>query len=240
MNATLQIFAKDFSILNCQASFFFPDGDVITPKVHKDLLPTLLQKNDFDVFPIPLPPGIPNEIPRLVLKTKLDDTRIEIAPARINFHRKLQAGGGSKILLEQFPELALPAIKIFLDYFKPRVDRVGLVITRFSQKDKPAERLAEHFCNPAIRGNPVKRTDSFEIHSHKVYKMPSKIDVNSWVRCKSALLDPGSLPAIIVEQDINTLGDQPETTDYSYQKITDFLKDATSESEDIFHKYFEG
>jgi hypothetical protein len=61
--------------------------------------------------------------------------------------------------------------------------------------------------------------------------------VNSWVRCKSALvIQPTQSRAVIVEQDINTVEDIDSV--FNLAKIEDFYQESRNDMNDILSIYF--
>jgi len=90
--------------------------------------------------------------------------------------------------------------------------------------------------------NPLKRPENFELHAHKVYTMSSGLNVNSWVRNKTALAnDPeagGPTPVVLVEQDLNTLTEVQHHTTFSAEDLASFLDVSTNELDEIFSAYY--
>jgi len=79
--------------------------------------------------------------------------------------------------------------------------------------------------------------------NHKVYSPAGAgIDyrINSWVRCKTAELETGHRPVIMVVQDLNTLASDAETRRLTLEQLKRFFQMARLEADEIFAKYFPG
>ena len=123
------------------------------------------------------------------------------------------------------------------------VGHVGLVVYRTCSVDNPAQALIQRFCNQSSQREPFNRSESFEVHNHKVY-VPQRKDIdyriNSWVRCKSASRVADDSPAILVEQDLNTLPNETDSRRFEPEQIRASFEMAALEADEILRKYFPG
>jgi hypothetical protein len=141
-----------------------------------------------------------------------------------------------------------PALGVLLDYqraMSARVGRLALVITRAAPRAQPAMLLSRHFCKErwyeAPRNlAPLNRPENFELHAHKTFNLGGLLNVNSWIRNKTAFLGSTGAPQpiVLVEQDINTLADLTETTTFSEEQIQSFFGLALPEMDHILALYY--
>ena len=109
--------------------------------------------------------------------------------------------------------------------------------------DGPGGCSIQRFCNESSQREPFNRSESFEVHNHKVYRpQRAGIDytINSWVRCKIARTPTGDSPAILVEQDLNTLASDANLRRIFPEQIHAFFEMAAVEADEIIRKYFPG
>jgi hypothetical protein len=120
------------------------------------------------------------------------------------------------------------------------VGRVALVIYRICPVENPAQALIKRFCNADSQREPFNHSETFEIHNHKLYTPKEGINyaINSWVRCKSAIMAQDSRPLILVEQDLNTLSHDVANRRFTADEVRLFLETASREADDILRKYF--
>lgn len=124
-----------------------------------------------------------------------------------------------------------------------RVGRLGLVITRSCPVESPARVLVERFCrddvkDPGSPDAPLRKSLNFEIHNHKRYNLPAGFTVNSWVRCRTGALGKDGRPALLIDQDINTLTEEIGERNFSVGEIASFYDTGVQEADTILRKYF--
>ena len=85
---------------------------------------------------------------------------------------------------------------------------------------------------------PLNRPENFELHAHKRYALYGEEVVNSWVRNKSAYKASDEKPVILVEQDLNTLGEQVLAREYTDEEMGLFFDAASSELDHILSIYY--
>ena len=187
-----------------------------------------------------LPEEVPPEIPRVVLQSSDKTLRLEAGPARMNCHWNRPKDGES-------PDLSIVVARCcevqeqYVRETSVRVGRLGLVVTRICKVENPAQMLVRRFCNAESQKESFNRSANFEIHNHKEYTPQREglaFKINSWVRCKTANLQGDGGPAILVEQDLNTLAAEIEQRRFDPEQIRQFSQAAAAEAEDIFRKYF--
>jgi hypothetical protein len=183
----------------------------------------------------------PVTLPLLSLSDVGKNKRLQVSPGRVD------------LFLEDKREIAVDvmeswfawSIDFFLDYLREttaNVNRVACVVTRVAPDATPALTLARHLCQDRWLKGPLNRPENFELHAHKTFPLQGLFEINSWFRCKTALL--GETPqsgrvvpnAIMVEQDFNSLADQEASV--STESIKTFFEVAPSEFYKVLEKYF--
>jgi hypothetical protein len=235
-----ELSAKNFSLALCQASLFTPDEEISTAKITKSLLPKWLERFDADPMLLPYEHGMPRELPRIILKSKTDAWRCDIASLRIN-------------LIWQQPRIAVPAptlegfyfeaVKFLTEYaslLECRVGRIAAIIHRYACHDNPGRLLASHFCRDRWLDKPLNRPENFELHSHKKFSLRGQFEVNSWIRNKTGSLSQREerSPIVLVEQDLNTLSEEADKRSFGEQEIRNFFAFAAAEFETILKIYY--
>lgn len=184
---------EDFRLASYQATLFTPDEEVSSVKLIKGLLPRWTERFDAEPTIVPAMEGIPREVPRLILQSKSEDWRCEIASARINlFWRKPKADAPEPTLAQFFAE-ATRLLNEYREFLGARVGRIAAVLKRYAQHPSPGLFLAKHFCRESWLTRPLNRPEHFELHAHKRFSLAGRFDVNSWVRSKTGKLSPGTV-----------------------------------------------
>ena len=235
--------SQNFLLNVAQGSIFTPEhSGFASGKAVGTVLAIFRDRFDGDMQVLPIPSEVPPEIPRVILQSGDSQWRLTMAPARIDsgWHAK-PAGAG--LSLEAVAKECAEVLERYVRESHVRVGRVGLVVNRICSADKPAETLIQRFCNESSQREPFDRSESFEVHNHKVY-LPLRTDINykinSWVRCKSARLVADDRPAILIEQDLNTLPNESDLRRFAPEQIRDFFQMAALEADEILRKYFPG
>jgi hypothetical protein len=194
---------------------------------------------DGPVFSLPIPPSfhVPDEVVRASVQSKDGNWKIEAAGSRINsFWQKVSDS-------DECPADVVPQCARFLERYSRSyahaVNRLALVITSVSEKPNPGQLLIDSFCNTEAQSGPLQGSASFELHNHKVYSLPGNppIYVNSWVRCRTGFLGEDKRPALVVEQDMNTvIGSEP--TVFKPTQVSKFYRSAAMELNKILKEYF--
>jgi len=237
-----EISATDFSLALCQASLFTPDEEFSTAKIMKSLLPRWLERFDADPMMLPYEQGMPQELPRIILKSRTDAWHCDIASVRINLAwRRPKSAAVATPTLESFYNESVTFLSDYVRLLECRVARIAAVIHRYAVHDKPGLLLASHFCKDRWLERPFNRPDQFELHAHKRFRLPGQqFEVNSWVRSKTGFLSNGDQrrPIVLVEQDLNTLAEESDKHSYSESDIHDFFATAIPEFDSILKLYY--
>ena len=162
--------------------------------------------------------------------------RLSISEARADFVR-YRDEDDTLIDKDAFAKLCSDVYREYMESTSARVGRIAFVSIKYLMNDCPGLTLAQNFCKGNLLEEPFNRPENFEIHSHKKYILDD-FNVNSWVRCKSGILQPGDVPIILAEQDINTVSEELANNEFSLEEISSFVKLAVSEQETILVKYF--
>ncbi len=124
------------------------------------------------------------------------------------------------------------------------VGRLALIVYRSARVPEPAQALVSRFCDVGAKDQssvaaPFRNSKGFQIHNHKQYQLPgTSLIVNSWVRCKSATMATNNEPVILVEQDVNTLAEATETSQFSIDELERFCRSSLSETNGVLDLYF--
>jgi len=214
-----------FEVSVCQATIFTPDEELSAAKVMGGFYPNCLDLFDSEPEVRPSLPGFPAEVPRIILKNKLDSMRLEIAAARTNFFLRKTREEGDSLSLERFYQEATRLFSQYQELTGCRVGRSAAVVTRFGNHDTPALFLSRHFCRDRWIEAPLDRPESFELHARKRFELADKLMVNSWVRNKTGYLaiEESKTPIVLVEQDINTLAEEAADSSFTPKDIELFF-----------------
>ena len=236
--------ASAFHFRQYQTATYYANMQLAVGKVMPRLLGDLSDVLDRDPITVPVPDEAPIEIPVIILSNKDQSIRMQISRARadVYWHRK-QANADMD--LNEFCDFAQRAINSYQEATQVLPGRIALVVHRAQPDENPAKALAAHFCRPTLlldepgRKGPLNRPEKFELHAHKTFGL-DRFAVNSWVRCKTGTIREGTEehPAILVEQDLNTLAERLTDTEFSMMDIRDFHRLAIRELEVILRIYF--
>lgn len=236
--AVKMVKSRDFKIFSAQISIFTPELNFSLNNIHIDLGSKHSSILDGDPVLLPLPNEAPFEIPRLIMSSVDQKLKLEIAKSRLNFFR-FRKEDIEDISIESFLAAGLRIINDYMECTSARVGRIAVVKRLFAENDNPGLTLASHFCKDEWMKQPFNRPENFEIHAHKKYPLPkNKLNINSWVRCKTGQLKNIDEPIILVEQDINTLAEDLDKNDFDMKFISNFCDEVFVEQKDILNKYF--
>jgi len=236
----LMITTHDFSsVVAVQTAVFTPGGMPPWPRFIASVLSSHAHRYGGDITSLPLPEHIPAEVPRVVLQSTDGAHRLEAARSRMNAHWQAADGGVVDIaaIARECSEVQVALAR----HHHLRVGRLALIVTRVCRVEQPAQTLIERFCSPQAQREPFNRSATFEIHNHKQYtprQADSRWVLNSWVRCKTATLLMDRQPAVLVEQDLNTLAEELEASCFTPDQTLQFFELAAREVEEIFALYF--
>jgi len=204
------------------------------------LYPKCIDFFDADPEVLPNMPGLPPEVPRIILRNKNNSLKFEIAASRINFFGRFKLNDKLPLDVKKF---YINAVDLFLRFHEItgcRIGRLAAVRTSFVIHENPGLFLARHFCKDTWDKAPLNRPENFELHSHKVYKLADRFNVNSWVRNKTGFLvtEEKKTRIILSEQDLNTLVDKTEGLAYDIKDIELFYNKITPEFDKVLCQYY--
>lgn len=224
---------RSFAVAKVQMTVFTPDEEVSAVK-----LVALLGKAwhaRFDQEPTVQPPGLlPPDVPRLLWGSSSGSYACEIASSRLNLYwaRTKQSEHPPSDLVSAFVELLID----YKTVVNARVARLAFVLTRYVLVDNPGHFLANHFCKDRWARAPFNRPESFELHAHKVYQLPTGLAVNSWVRNRTGKASGD--PIVLLEQDLNTLSEEVNSAAFSDAEIKGFFEACPAEADAILSLYY--
>jgi hypothetical protein len=231
---------RDFTLDFVQAVFFLQGHDYTPSQAVSRILKSSAGRFDGDMQVLPLPAEVPAEIPRVLLQSADSCWRLSMAPARIDSFWNRRAGRETLTLRDAVHECAILPLG-YIGETGAHVARLALVLQRWCPDAIPSQTLIRHFCKEWTQEQPFRRSESFEIHNHKVYSPGTGgIDyrINSWVRCKSGRLLADNSPLIIVEQDLNTLTGEEPPSRFDITRAEAFFRTIVGEADEIFNRYF--
>lgn len=198
----------------------------------------------FDGEPIvtPLAPGLPPDVPRLVIPSADGRWRIQVAPRRCDIFWETPPEQGD-IPADEFVGEAVQAFAAYfeqvIDPEELRVTRMAYTTRRWAPSANPGHELAQYFCRAELQeaDGPLNRPEDFQLHAHKRYDPGGLPQVNSWVRWVAARNPRTGQGAIVLSQDLNTLAEQEDTARYSYEDVHNFIDRAAREVDAILHTY---
>jgi hypothetical protein len=238
---SVSVTTQDFVVARVQVVAFPTERQLPPNKVIATLLTKYADRFNGDLLALPLPQDIPAEVPRAILQSSDQRFRFEIALSRLS--SQWQRLDDETTNFEEVVSGCIDVLQYCVNELTPRVGRLALVVTRVCPCEAPAQTLIQRFCRDDTQQEPFNRSSNFEIHNHKEYVLPEiepKLTINSWVRCKTASLAKTDRPAILVEQDLNTLAQENEQRQFTADQIRAYFKVVTREADDILRKYFPG
>lgn len=240
--------ANDFRAIRVQFALFTPGLQFRSAKILAHLLTRY--ESQFDGEPITFPPfplqkgPAPKGVialkvePQLTLQSQDGKLRLEATPGRLDVSKECEA------ISEEDAERHLGwACDLGLSYLRfndAKAGRVACIIHRLCDVESPAVALSRHFCKERWIAGPLNRPSDFELHAHKRFLLPGLFEVNSWMRFKTAYVRNGEDPTpnkILVEQDLNSLGEQIESREMSEAEIRGFFELAPREMRHVLEMY---
>src|SRR5687768_6206727 len=106
----MRITAGDFTVASCLATAFTPDGEISVTQFLTRLVPSWSGRFDAEPSLVSLPDGMPKEIPLVILRSKSEQWRCEVAAGRINVSwRRVSTRDGAMTAAQAYAE-AIPLI----------------------------------------------------------------------------------------------------------------------------------
>jgi hypothetical protein len=117
---------------------------------------------------------------------------------------------------------------------------MAAVLHRYAQHPSPGEFLARQFCQERWLSGPLTRPENFELHTHKTFLLAEKLRVNSWLRSKTGMATTRqeNHPAVVVEQDLNTLAEEAGKREFTREEIERFFSAVVPEFDKILQLYY--
>lgn len=227
--------AKDFEVLSLQVTIFTPALIFLPSKILQFLMEKYATIFDAAPVSVPLPSGIPKDIPRILFSNLNKTLKLEISEARVNIFRYFQPN--EDVDRDEFYKICKSIFNDYVICTSAKIGRLALIAVKICKQENPSLALAKHFCKEQYIIEPFNRPQNFEINSHKKYVFRD-FDINSWVRCKAEILQEGNSPVIFVQQDINTLAEEVETREFTISMLQRFMSIISIEQNSILEKYF--
>lgn len=173
-------------------------------------------KAHFNIDPllVPMPPGLPPELPQLVFTNEPEGWQLQIGPARFDVVWDTKKLPDVPPLDVAFADIRTTLLQIYdaLVPFGARIHRLGVVIAFDSEGTAPHELLRKKH----LKGTPTP--DPEEVRYMFLQKLEAgTFRLNQWTR----LISYSSPPHLVVEVDINTIQESP--LDVDEKTITSFL-----------------
>ncbi len=231
--------ANDFVLMQAQASIFTPGMNFQTNRVLAQLLAQYADQFNGEPVTIPVPEGFPlaAETPRFILQSRDGSLRLQAAPSRLDVVR---AGDTLNTTdpLPAFLDWCLGLFDTYLAVTTGRVGRVAAVVQRKASPERPARAVAEHFCQQYLLDGPLNRPSDFEVHAAKQFDLYEGLRINSWFRCKTAVLLPTRQTIVQIEQDFNSLPEETETREFGQQERRRFFGSLPDGFQQVMALYF--
>jgi len=229
---------SEFKILTLQLVIYTPEIIIKKNIILQKIMESYSDKFDGDTVSLPIPDDAPKEIPRLSLFDSQKKYKFETAISRTDFHIF------SKELFEIESNLKFyfELIQKYIECTNASIGRMAIVVTKFIEKENPTNFLVKYFCDKTlIKNKHFNNLNDFELHFRKIISLKN-FKINSWVRCKNALLNFGNkknLDSILVIQDMNTLfSEELESNRYSVNDLKEFSRLALDKQSNILQKIF--
>lgn len=237
--------ARDFRTAHVQLSLFTPGLQLRPGKVLAFLVADYGEQFDGDPVSLPKFPGdLPVEVPQLILQSADGKLKLQASAARLDVFK-----GGESFSEEEIAAHLDWATGLGLSYLhrtQAHAARVACVLHRMADDANPARALSSHFCKQRWTDTALNRPGDFELHAHKRFRLDDLFEINSWVRCKTAVRveedkEKGKVSApnlILVEQDFNSLAEQMEERELRQEEIRRFFALAPAEMRHVLGLYF--
>jgi len=179
--------------------------------------------------------------PIVLMQDAAKSLRIVAGHDRLDIFRDAESNAEES---EGFINWAVELIVKYIKHTSATAGRLALIGQRVTPSDNPAKELSRHFCQDRWIDTAINRPQDFELHSHKCFKLGELFDVNSWVRCKTAIKREGAVAnatkadLVFVEQDINSLAEVAELRNIPESELRRFFPEAMTEMVKVLSLYF--
>lgn len=219
-----------------QVSAFTKDQELSPTRVMRRALRLWGELYDGEPMALPIADTVPPEVATVTLVSQDGRHRLEAARTRVNLFR-IRVGEPPLDLDGSETDLALRLVEIFEGEEAP-IGRLAAVATRFADAAQPGLDIAKQFIRPEWIAGPLNRPKTLEIHAHKIFNLTESLQVNSWVRIKTAQRALDLTPIVVVEQDINTLAEERQEREFDRSAAVDFFQRVARELATVLALYF--
>ena len=232
----------DFRVIKYQGSIFTPDLSISNSLVFIKVIAELLgEKLKGNPSVLPIPQDAPANIPRMQFISHDKKWILTISLARTDLiFVDPSISNPVDVNVEEFSGLCSNFFINYKEKLNIRVQRLAFVTDRVSPDDQAASFIVKKFCKDELAqdGKPFNNLHKFEIHSLKTYDWRG-YHLNSWVRIKASDLQAGKIvPALVVQNDLNTLPSGKESDrDFSQEEIKKFFLEIPEHLSGILKKY---
>lgn len=229
--------ASEFTVESIQVSIWASNNDV-------PIIPTFRcivnSGSAFESDPEFLPSFGPLDIPIVVLKSKDQSSKLEIAQNRINAYWN-KTSESSVNLREQ--ALDLGTILGHLSSEVPfAAGRLALVVGRWKQSTDAVSEIGKLFLSPTVLPRPgsAQEGDELDLRIQMRSELPSGLTVNNWLRVSNrVLVPPMSGTVLFIEQDINTLASRQSEASFDPLDVQNFVTSALASMDQWVDKALE-
>lgn len=180
---------------------------------------------DSDPVLLPIPDDAPAEIPRIILASKDQRYRCNVATGRLEF--AFVEGGEPQKKMEDVREQFLTVLRtiasVLKEEWKARVFRLGFVTGLLAFHSDPVGLLKGEYIREGALGSPQQ----LEVHTLSRLTLDD-VEVNRWCRLSTIAIptQKGERKALSVIFDINTITDKKH--DFGVDSLTAFYDRATT------------
>lgn len=194
---------------------------------------------DGDPISLPLPPGVPPELPGAILQSHDQSLFLEMARTKINLYWKSSVSNRDTAMdIRDIYSQFANRIATIAEQNKVVIGRLAALRQSLGNEHKPGKALSQQFCHEGIVNGPLKQVEGFELHAHKVFELYEAQNVNSWIRIKTSGSPGPDYEHIVVEQDINTLAEEINVRNFDKANIIRFFHEASKQLDSIINEYF--
>ncbi len=227
-----------FNIASIQCSIFTPGFSFRPAAFLAYLLEHWSEKFDGTPVSIPVPENAPPEIPSIILTSNDNSLKMNVSRQRTNVFWNRTSSEVNPNVLSIIYEMNDILQNIVKDQ-KVSVSRLAFILNRFAPVEDSARMLAAHFCKEEWLTTILKQPENFELHVHDRYKLGTgQFNVNSWVRVKTGRLLVDAKSAVLVQQDVNTIVEDPESQYFELEQIQTFFQEAVKLGDQVLALYF--
>ena len=227
-----------FKIASIQCSIFTPSFSFQQAAFLAYLLEHWGEKFDGSPTSIPLPDNAPPEIPSIILTSNDNSLKMNVSRQRtdISWNRtSSEVNPDVRAVVDEMND-------ILRDIIKDQVvsaDRLAFILNRFAPVEDTAKVLAAHFCKDEWLTTVLKQPEHFELHVLKRHALATgQFNVNNWFRVRTGRLVADSKSAVLVQQDINTIAEEPESQRFEPEQIQAFFHEAIELDDQVLALYF--